>query len=148
MYVRPISTRLLRGMLTPEMRAISASPRRNGALALPLLMAGIRADHQNASMTADDLAFFAHRLDRGSYFHVRPSVRRSKFLSSGLSPALETARGLRYRAEVRGAQHSSSRCARTRSMLAGAPLPSGGPAMGLRGRRLRTPGLVPGREDS
>jgi hypothetical protein len=36
MYVKPISTRLLRGMLTPEIRAIST---------LPLLVARIRADH-------------------------------------------------------------------------------------------------------
>jgi hypothetical protein len=31
----------------------------------------IRADHQNPPVPADDLALFAHRLDRRSYFHAR-----------------------------------------------------------------------------
>src|SRR3954464_10066216 len=63
MYVRPISTRLLRGMLTPEMRAIVPLP-------LPLLVALVLADHKNPAVTPDDLALLAHRLDRRSYLHV------------------------------------------------------------------------------
>jgi hypothetical protein len=63
MYVRPISTRLLRGMLTPEMRAIAR-------LALPLLVALVLADHEHPAVTPDDLALLAHRLDRRSYLHV------------------------------------------------------------------------------
>src|ERR1700754_3779116 len=62
MYVRPISTRLLRGMLTPEMRAI--------ALPLPLLVAGVGADHEHPAVPPDDLALLAHRLDRGTYLHA------------------------------------------------------------------------------
>src|SRR3954468_10114473 len=63
MYVRPISTRLLRGMLTPEMRAMSSLP-------LPLLVALVLADHEDPAVTPDDLALLAHRLDRRSYLHV------------------------------------------------------------------------------
>src|SRR4051812_292284 len=63
MYVRPISTRLLRGMLTPEMRAMSALP-------LPLLVALVLADHKDPAVAPDDLALLAHRLDRRSYLHV------------------------------------------------------------------------------
>src|SRR3954470_2008166 len=63
MYVRPISTRLLRGMLTPEMRAMSALP-------LPLLVALVLADHKDPAVTPDDLALLAHRLDRRAYLHV------------------------------------------------------------------------------
>src|SRR3954447_25446745 len=62
MYVRPISTRLLSGMLIPAIRAISRSP-------LPLLVAGGLADHEDRAMAADDLALLAHRLDRRSYLH-------------------------------------------------------------------------------
>src|SRR3954452_1413168 len=61
MYVRPISARLLRGMLSPAMRAIS--------LALPLLVPRIGADHQHRAMAANDLALLAHRLHRRSYLH-------------------------------------------------------------------------------
>src|ERR687883_121291 len=60
MYVRPISTRLLRGMLTPAILA---------TLSLPLLVSRVRADHQHAPVAADDLALLAHRLDRRSYLH-------------------------------------------------------------------------------
>src|SRR5690606_24215055 len=50
-------------MLIPEIRAmVSRSP-------LPLLVTRIRADDQHAPMAADDLALFAHRLDRRSYLH-------------------------------------------------------------------------------
>src|ERR1700722_17132847 len=69
MYVRPISTRLLRGMLTPEILAIDGSSR-DGGLALPLLVTGVRTDHEHPTVAADDLALLAHRLDRGSYLHA------------------------------------------------------------------------------
>src|SRR5829696_1329051 len=62
MYVRPISTRLLRGMLTPEIRAKLFLP-------LTLLVTRVRADHQHAAVPADDLALLTHRLDRRSYLH-------------------------------------------------------------------------------
>src|SRR5687767_10520054 len=61
MYVRPISERLFSGMLMPAMRAM--------ALALPLLVAGVRADHQDRAVATDDLALLAHRLDRRSDLH-------------------------------------------------------------------------------
>src|SRR3954447_17264032 len=63
MYVSPISTRLLRGMLTPEMRAMVRLP-------LPLLVALVLADHEDPAVTPDDLALLAHRLDRRAYLHV------------------------------------------------------------------------------
>src|ERR1700729_3063023 len=50
-------------MLTPEIRAMP--------LALPLLVTGIRADHEHPPVTTDDFALLAHRLDRRSYFHAR-----------------------------------------------------------------------------
>src|SRR5215217_8740221 len=62
MYVRPISTRLLSGMLTPAMRAIFL-------LALTLLVSRVLADHEDPAVAADDLALLAHRLDRRSYLH-------------------------------------------------------------------------------
>src|SRR5215204_264465 len=62
MYVRPISTRLLRGMLTPEIRAKVFLP-------LTLLVPRVLADHQHAAVPADDLALLTHRLDRRSYLH-------------------------------------------------------------------------------
>src|SRR3954447_19061684 len=62
MYVRPTSTRLLRGMLIPAMRAMSL-------LALTLLVPRVLADHEDRPMAADDLALLAHRLDRRSYLH-------------------------------------------------------------------------------
>src|SRR3954466_12004005 len=62
MYVRPTSTRLLRGTLTPAIRAIRY-------LALTLLVAGVLADDEDRAVTADDLALLAHRLDRRSYLH-------------------------------------------------------------------------------
>src|SRR5215213_9498369 len=61
MYVRPISARLLSGMLMPAMRAIE--------LPLTLLVTRIGADHENRAMATDDLALFAHRLHRRSYLH-------------------------------------------------------------------------------
>src|SRR5690349_18686851 len=62
MYVRPISTRLLSGMLIPAMRAMTALP-------LTLLVPGVLADHEHPTVAADDLALFTHRLDRRSYLH-------------------------------------------------------------------------------
>src|SRR6476620_7207959 len=61
MYVRPISTRLLRGMLTPAILAT--------CLPLPLLVTGVLADDEDRSVAADDLALLAHRLHRRSYLH-------------------------------------------------------------------------------
>src|SRR5215210_2270208 len=49
-------------MLTPAIRAIFL-------LALPLLVAGVRADHEYPTVAPDDLALLAHRLDRRSYLH-------------------------------------------------------------------------------
>src|SRR3954449_1562361 len=63
MYVRPISTRLLRGMFTPAMRAKVLF------LPLSLLVSRVRADDEDPPVTADDLALLAHRLDRRSYLH-------------------------------------------------------------------------------
>src|SRR5215210_4272006 len=62
MYVSPISTRLLRGMLTPEIRAKAVLP-------LTLLVPRVLADDEDAAMPADDLALLTHRLDRRSYLH-------------------------------------------------------------------------------
>src|SRR3954454_9941180 len=62
MYVRPISTRLLRGMLIPAIRATSRSP-------LPLLVPRVLADDQDPAVAADDLALLAHRLHRRWYCH-------------------------------------------------------------------------------
>src|SRR3954451_6017236 len=85
MYVRPISTRLLRGMLTPEMRAMVRLP-------LPLLVALVLADDKDPAVAPDDLALLAHRLDRRSYLHV--SFRADpggRALGAGAAPA--TSRG-------------------------------------------------------
>src|ERR1700689_5206697 len=79
MYVRPTSTRLLRGMLTPEIRAIR--------LPLSLLVSWIRADNEHPPIPADDLALLAHRLDRGSYFHARFALTVGSF-SCGPSAGL------------------------------------------------------------
>src|SRR3954470_7761955 len=62
MYVRPISTRLFRGMLTPAIRAMADLP-------LPLLVTRVLADHEHAAVPADDLALLTHRLDRWTYLH-------------------------------------------------------------------------------
>src|SRR3954451_10715145 len=62
MYVRPISTRLFRGMFTPAIRAIADLP-------LPLLVTRVLADHEHAAVPADDLALLTHRLHRRAYLH-------------------------------------------------------------------------------
>src|SRR3954447_19923193 len=62
MYVRPISTRLFRGILTPAIRAMAS-------LTLPLLVSRVLADDEDPPVAADDLALFAHRLHRRSYLH-------------------------------------------------------------------------------
>src|SRR3954449_7367061 len=62
MYVRPISTRLLSGMLTPAIRAMTDLP-------LPLLVTRVLADHEHAAVPANDLALLTHRLDRWTYLH-------------------------------------------------------------------------------
>src|SRR3954463_235295 len=55
MYVRPISTRFSRGRLTPAIRAMLGLP-------LPLLVAGVAADHHHGARTPDRPALLAHRL--------------------------------------------------------------------------------------
>src|SRR3954453_5295769 len=87
MYVRPTSTRLLRGMLIPAIRAMSL-------LALPLLVPWVSADHENPAVAADDLALLAHRLDRRSYLHDPFRLAKTS------APALAAARGCRYRART------------------------------------------------
>src|SRR3954469_6929952 len=62
MYVRPISTRLFRGILTPAIRAMAS-------LTLPLLVSRVLADDEDPPVAADDLALLAHRLHRRSYLH-------------------------------------------------------------------------------
>src|SRR3712207_1240109 len=62
MYVKPISTRLLSGMLTPAIRAMADLP-------LTLLVSRVLADHEHPSVATDDLALLAHRLYRRSYLH-------------------------------------------------------------------------------
>jgi hypothetical protein len=101
--VRPTSTRLLRGMLTPEIRAI--------ALALSLLVTRVRADDEHPAVAADDLAFFAHRFDRGSYFHAR--LLTLECFRSSFGAALANASDRRYRTEARAAHRS--RCGRNGS---------------------------------
>src|SRR5215211_6349436 len=80
MYVRPTSTRLLSGMLTPAIRAIFL-------LALTLLVTRVLTDHEDPPVTADDLALLAHRLDRRSYLH---DPFRSLRLDDPDGEALET----------------------------------------------------------
>src|SRR3954454_11537351 len=87
MYVRPTSTRLLRGMLIPAMRAMSL-------LALTLLVPRVLADHEDRAVAADDLALLAHRLDRRSYLH--DPFR----LACPSAPPLAAARGGRYRSRT------------------------------------------------
>src|SRR3954452_13298287 len=87
MYVRPTSTRLLRGMLIPAIRAISL-------LALPLLVPWVLADHEDRAVAADDLALLAHRLARRSYLHDPFRLAYSS------DPALAAARGGRYRSRT------------------------------------------------
>src|SRR4051794_41511873 len=93
MYVRPTSTRLLRGMLIPAMRAMSL-------LALTLLVPRVLADHEDRAVAADDLALLAHRLDRRSYLHdpFRLRVTRPR----RLSPPPGAAATRRARAAAKG----------------------------------------------
>src|ERR1700729_1356377 len=148
MYVRPISTRLLRGMLTPEMRAIST---------LPLLVARIRADHEDPAVPADDLALLAHRFDRGSYFH-------GSFRSRRLFPVVPTARLWRPlrsplphcrapRAHRNRAPRATRDVSRGRTTVGGRLWVSHVRVVHLRDARVRHRGharsgcLVPGRQD-
>src|SRR6476661_7686193 len=75
-------------MLTPAIRAICALP-----LALPLLVSRIRADHQDRTVAADDLALFAHRLYGSSDLH------RSGFVST---TGLPHAPGIGRQAQLSG----------------------------------------------
>src|ERR1700745_4297406 len=94
-------------MLTPEIRAIST---------LPLLVTRVRADHEDPPVPADDLAFFAHRLDRRSYFHVSSL---SALLQQSPRPGSEHVFARRYRAVDRLARARIALRAQ-RAMLAGA----------------------------
>jgi hypothetical protein len=40
-------------------------------ISLTLFMLGVRADHHDATLAFDNLAFFADRLNRRSYFHLK-----------------------------------------------------------------------------
>src|ERR1700730_1313418 len=101
MYVRPISTRLVRGRSTPAIRAIlprflrckevrkwstphfllshfltSSLPHfltfsLSGKSPLPLLVLLVRTDHPHDAATANDLALVADLLDRCPDFHQR-----------------------------------------------------------------------------
>src|SRR6266550_225350 len=71
MYRSAMSTRLSRGRSTPAIRATLSPPRT--PLPLPLLVAGVRADHHDPPVTADRLALLAHLLDRRSDLHRRSS---------------------------------------------------------------------------
>src|SRR5581483_810253 len=98
-------------MLTPEMRAIST---------LPLLMARIRADHEDPAVAPDDLALLAHRFDRGSYFHARFA------LVACLKPVVATAgsgdrSGRRYRAADRPARIPNRAVGASNDVSRGAP---------------------------
>src|SRR3972149_2572410 len=62
MEVRLPPTRLSRGRSTPEIRAI--------ALPLPLLVAGVGADHPYPAAPAGDATFLAHLLCARSDLHV------------------------------------------------------------------------------
>src|SRR3954451_17175435 len=53
-------------------------------LALPLLVAGVRADAQHRSVAADDLALLAHRLDRRSDLH--DSFRKKRAIRRRAQP--------------------------------------------------------------
>jgi hypothetical protein len=71
----------------------------------------IRADDKDPALAADDLALFAHRLDRRSYFHARFALVVSDF-QWFLNPALAT--GTVAATAVRGAaQHKKWRYERT-----------------------------------
>jgi hypothetical protein len=49
------------------------------ALALPLLVAGIRADDQDRAVPLDDAAALAHGLDGRTNFHLRSSSKNKGF---------------------------------------------------------------------
>src|SRR3954469_18092933 len=138
MYVSPISTRLLRGMLTPAIRAMPPLP-------LPLLVTGVLADHEHPPVAADDLALLAHRLDRGSYLHVPFRLASRKEALAEPSAAAAILRRLDRTPRLGWPK------ARLRSIAKGFGRPSGprrprwGRATLRRGARL---GLVPGRQDA
>src|SRR5215208_5057795 len=76
-------------MLTPAIRAIFL-------LALPLLVAGIRADHEDPAVAPDDLALLAHRLHRRSYLHdpFRACIPDGEALETGAVAATYPRSGL------------------------------------------------------
>src|SRR4051794_34660262 len=151
MYVRPISTRLLRGMLTPAIRAKALY------LPLSLLVSWIRADHENAPVAADDLALLAHRLHRRSYLHdpfrlmiqtgwlwrpVRPPLpcpRSARFAPTPAGPQRDEAEYQMPRAPS-GRPHSAGPAPRSAACAANQPHmpctpPPGGVAAEQRNRR-------------
>ena len=52
-------------------------PPARGILALLLLVFRVCADDHHLAVPADDLAFFAHRFDRRTYFHGDSSLQLS-----------------------------------------------------------------------
>src|SRR5665809_108887 len=76
MYVSPISSRFWVGRLTPAIRAMCR-------LALPLLVSGIGADDDRATVSLDHATAFAHRLDGRTDFHrylTSPEIRAFRWL--------------------------------------------------------------------
>src|SRR5215217_7054825 len=106
MYVRPTSTRLLSGMLTPAMRAM--------ALPLTLLVTRVLADHEHRAVAANDLALLAHGLDRRSDLHAPRSTFEN--LKRTALRAQETARRQNNSEKIAGAfRPGQAACSTSRS---------------------------------
>src|SRR3954469_16556241 len=129
MYVRPTSTRLLRGMLIPAMRAMSL-------LALTLLVPRVLADHEDRAVAADDLALLAHRLDRWSYLHdpFRLGDQRGR-----LWPPF---RGCRYRSRTRAYTRSTPNAQGFHDSKGPAPCRQPSPSSTCQGVSTRGPSAV------
>src|SRR4029077_9552605 len=65
-----MSRRLSRGRSTPAMRAMVAEPAFLLSLSLPLLVARVRADHEDRATPPDHPAAIAHPLDRRTDLHA------------------------------------------------------------------------------
>src|SRR5436305_14495725 len=102
-------------MLIPEMRAITSTSAYAPSLPLPLLVARIRADDKDPSLTTDNLALLAHGFDRGSYLHSRFALV-GKFHQSP-ARALAAAKAAATRTER--ACSTKGRAAAQRLILAG-----------------------------
>src|SRR5579862_7191715 len=85
-------------MFTPEIRAMPS--------ALPLLVTGIRADHEHPPVAADDLALLAHRFDRRSYFHARFALVVEQFPSGTSARLWRPVRSPLPRREAHAARNS------------------------------------------